>query len=151
MPSYRFFSDNIKDEPDSGSDVINIFLVTGGIEGEVAFNRRYSLSLGGNFLWEGTFVDNEKKRAEAKENKQDSDVTLQEITLYSALHWKVSNYFKFGPGLVLSRRTIFSSTTGTEDKKKMEGKLSLTYHSLSAQLAVRRDVFFNWGGGLAWG
>ena len=146
MPSYRFFSDNIKDDPNSGSDVTNIFPVMGGIEGEVVFNRHSSLSLGGSFLWEDTFVDNEKKRAAAKKDKQDSDVALREISLYSALHFKAGNHFKIGTGVVLSRRTIFSSTTGTEDKKKMEGKLSLTNHSLSAQLAVRRDVFFNWGG-----
>lgn len=146
MPSYRFFSDNVKDEPDSSSDVTNIFPLTGGFEVDMGLARPLSLSLGGSFLWEGTFVNNEKKRAQAKTDRQDSDFTLREISLYSTLLYKVSNYLMIGPGLVLSRRTVFSSTTGTEDGKQMEGKLSLTYHILSAQLGLRRDIFFNWGG-----
>ena len=102
--------------------------------------------MGGNFLWEGTFVDNEMHRAKSKEENKVSDYQLREVSLHSTLHFKANKYANLGSGLLLSRRTTFSSFTRPKDQKEAETKLNITYHILSAQLAARHDIFFKWGG-----
>ena len=138
-PSYRLLSQHGKDVADDDGEIVQIFPFAGGIEGEVLFNNLLSLSLGGNFVWVDPIV--KANNAKHREN------SLKEINLWSSFYCNVKNYFKVGVGLTFNRRSLSGSEieTDTQGTNHKEVK-TITHHTMSAHLDLRRDFFFTWGG-----
>ena len=137
-PSYRLLSQHGEDVAADDGEVVQMFPFAGGIEGEVLFNDLLSLSLGGSFAWVEPII--EAKYAKFREN------SLTEINMWSSFYCNVKNYFKIGVGLALNRRSVSGSEIEIEQNISHKQVTTFTYHNLSAQLDLRRDFFFSWGG-----
>lgn len=155
-PSYRFYTKKTRDEIDATKDrgatlkLAQFFPIAAGIEGEFAFNNRFSLAVGGSFSWQDNFYtieigDLDREQAQKlKEAQVKNDTSYYEFTISSALYVN-ANQFKLGLGIGLTFANITMDASGIEDEKKVEYSGKISYKKVSALLSLRRD-FFSTGG-----
>lgn len=155
-PSYRFFTEEHRDEIDEDSDkdvtlkVAQFFPIATGIEGQFSFNNLLSLAVGGSFSYHGQVASFEVDDSKTANEEIEHDLSYYEFTVDSSLYVN-ANYFLLGPGIGLTFANLLSDYSLTEKGKKFEASGKASWKRVSANFSLRRDFFSAQGLGVGIG